>query len=187
MLFEKIQLEGDEEILSTLRAHWFILFAQGLSVLFLAFLPLVGWYIVLMADSSGFSTLSVSLSSYTGYFFMFYSIWLLLQVMAFAYMWTNYRLDVWIITSKRIIAIDQVRLFDREIGSFRLERLQDVNIEISGIIATFLDYGLVEAQTASGSADEFIFRNLPNPREVKATILAAADKRISNGNADGVS
>ena len=90
-------------------------------------------------------------------------------------MWTNYYLDVWTITNKRLIAIDQHGLFHRETASFRLERLQDMNVEINGIIATFLDYGILEAQTAGGDDDKFRATGLPHPRELKSLILEASD------------
>lgn len=98
--------------------------------------------------------------------------------MTLAYIWTDQYLDVWVITDRRIVAIDQKRLFVRNIGSFRLERLQDMNIEIPGFLATMFDYGNIEAQTASGSEEEFSARYLPKPREIKAVILEAADLRM---------
>jgi hypothetical protein len=102
--------------------------------------------------------------------------------MTLAYIWTDHYLDIWVITDRRIIAINQVTLFRRQIGSFRLEKLQDMNIEINGFIATMLHFGSIEAQTASGSEEEFQSRYMPNPRELKAVILEAADKRINNNS-----
>ena len=96
--------------------------------------------------------------------------------MTLAHMWVTHHLDIWVVTNRRIVVIDQVSLFRRKIGSFRLEKLQDVNIEINGIIATFLHYGTVEAETASNNSDaEFRTKHIPNPRDLKALILKAAD------------
>ena len=81
-------------------------------------------------------------------------------------------------TDRRIISIDQKSLFVRSIGSFRLERLQDMNIEIPGVLATMFNYGNIEAQTASGSEEEFQVHGLPDPRGIKAIILKAADTRM---------
>jgi len=179
MLFEKIQLESDEKIIKVARKHWFIFASQAVSIGVVAIAPLLGWAVLssLMQNSS--ATIAVDLSKYTPHFIFFYSFWLLVNWMTLAHAWTIYYLDVWVVTDRRVIVIDQVSLFRRHIGSFRLEKLQDVKIEINGIIATFLNYGVVECETASESHDqEFRTKHLPRPRELKSTILEATDIRM---------
>jgi hypothetical protein len=87
--------------------------------------------------------------------------------MILASLWTDYYLDIWCITNKRIIKVDQVALFRRKTGSFRLERMQDVNVEVN-----------VHVQTASADVEEFKASFLPKPQEVKSVILAACDKLL---------
>jgi uncharacterized membrane protein YdbT with pleckstrin-like domain len=94
--------------------------------------------------------------------------------MAFFGVWTNYYLDVWTVTNKRLITVDQRGLFNRETGSFRLERLQDVNVSVRGILATLIGYGDLQAETASEDRD-FVARGIPDPQELKALILKASD------------
>ncbi|MCF7815651.1 MAG: PH domain-containing protein [Candidatus Pacebacteria bacterium] len=171
MLTEKIQLETNEKILIQVRKHWFILLVQLLSVLFISVIPFV-LYFTLLATAE---TLSSFLLEYVPVFVTLGTAWLLVMWMALFNVWTNYYLDVWTITTKRLIAVDQRGLFYRNTGSFRLERLQDINISIRGIIATFLNFGDLEAQTASEDR-EFVARNIPHPRELKALILDATDK-----------
>jgi uncharacterized membrane protein (GlpM family) len=176
MLFEKIQLEADEKIIKIVHKHWFVLVSQAVSIAIVAIAPIVGWVAVELLTQKHTSTLNINLSEYTPYFIYFYSFWLLINWMTLAHMWVTHHLDIWVVTNRRIVVIDQVSLFRRKIGSFRLEKLQDVNIEINGIIATFLHYGTVEAETASNNSDaEFRTKHIPNPRDLKATILKAAD------------
>lgn len=176
MLFEKIQLEADEKIVQTIHKHWFVVFSHAVSIGLVAAAPLAGWIIISILTQQADSTLPVELATYTAYFVFFYSFWLLVCWMMFIHAWTTQHLDVWVITTRRVIVIDQVSLFRRRIGSFRLEKLQDVNIEIDGILATFLKYGTIEAETASGSHDaEFRTTHLPHPRNIKAIILKVAD------------
>src|SRR5690606_39334527 len=99
-----------------------------------------------------------------------YSFWLLINWMMLASIWTDHYLDVWVITSRRVININQAGFFRRQIGSYRLEQLQDLNVEINGIIETLLDFGTIHAETASGSLEEFKPRHLPHPRELKSLI-----------------
>ncbi|MFT7507035.1 MAG: hypothetical protein ACI92I_000173 [Acidimicrobiales bacterium] len=185
MLFEKIQLEDDEKVIKTVHKHWYTIFSTSVGLIITVLAPLAGVILIENLYSSYIPTTNLHLSDYVTYFVFLYSLWLLLHWMLFAHVWTTYYLDIWVITDRRVIVIDQVSLFRRHIGSFRLEKLQDVNIEINGIIATFLDYGVIEAETASGGHDtEFRTKNLPHPREIKSIILQAADVRMNHQNTD---
>ena len=178
MLFEKIHLEEDEKIIIIVRKHWFRLFYRCAGVITTALLPLIGWIIVTNVLDSASATITIDYDQYNKHFLYIYTLWLLINWMSLAYIWTDHYLDIWCITDRRIIAINQVSLFRRQTGSFRLEKLQDMNIEINGFIATMLHFGSIEAQTASGSEEEFQVRYMPRPRELKAIILSAADARM---------
>ena len=180
MLFDKIHLEEDEKLLKIVRKHWFYLLSRVITVIGSAILPLIAWFLIEFLSKKSGTTLPISIGYYNLYFLYCYSIWLLFHWMTIAYIFTDHYLDIWAITDRRIISIRQIRLFKRHTGSFRLEKLQDINIEINGIIATLLGYGVIETQTASGSDDEFRERFIPKPRELKALILEAADKRMRN-------
>ena len=103
----------------------------------------------------------------------FLSIWLI-----FLTQFTDYYLDVDIITNDRIIDIEQTSLFGRSISELDLTRVQDVHSEIKGIIASFFNYGLVVVQTAA-EHENFVFKQVPNPHGVRQRILelAALDRK----------
>lgn len=183
MLFEKIQLEPDEKIVTIEHKHWFVIFSQAVSIAVTTVAPLLAWVLIGTLATQNTTTIQIDLSEYTSYFIYFYSIWLLINWMMLAHMWTTHHLDIWVVTNRRIIRIDQISLFRRQVGSFRLEKLQDVHIEVNGLIATFLDYGTVEAQTASGSHDDdFKTTYMPRPGVLKSIILTAADERMNQQN-----
>jgi len=170
MLTEKIQLDDDEDILIQVRKHWFILASQILGVLIMGMFPTTAYFVFV-----NFAHIDASLiDPYIPFLITLFSAWLLIVWMMLFRVWTNYYLDIWTITNKRLIAVDQRGLFNRNTGSFRLERLQDINVSIRGIIATFLDYGDLEAETASNDR-EFVARNIPKPQELKALIMSASD------------
>ena len=173
MLAEKINLEADEVVLTQVRKHWFVITMQIVSLVFAGIAPAVLYitFLILAGD-----TLRATASLYWQHMLFVYIVWLSFLWMGAFNLWTNYFLDVWTITNRRVIAVDQRGFFSRTIGSFRLERLQDLNIEVNGILATMLNYGTLEAQTAAGSEDEFKATGLPNPDELKSIILSAADK-----------
>lgn len=171
MFAEKIQLEGDETILILVRKHWFIITLQMLSVVTVAVFPFVAFIVFKLLPIS----LPISMAGYDTTLVALYTGWLIFSWMALFGIWTNYYLDVWTITNKRLISVDQRGLFFRNTGSFRLERLQDINVSIRGILATFLNYGDLHAETASADRD-FVARAIPKPQELKALILSATDK-----------
>jgi hypothetical protein len=180
MLFEKMQLEEDEKVIVIIRKHWWIIFTKILAILIFACVPLALLLIftgiqsvadpLVNIDSTQWFTIHIAQILFV------YTIWLLLLWITLANFWTDYYLDLWAITTKRVILVDQRGFFRRFLSSFRLERLQDMNIEINGIIPTLLDFGTIEAQTAGGSNEKFTSPHMPHPRDIKALIVNAADE-----------
>lgn len=180
MLFEKIQLEDDEKVIMVIRKHWWILVVEMVSIVTLAFIPLVFLFIFSnlenVLSTTLFDSVSSWVSTHTPHLVYMYTAWLLLLWMTLGNFWTDYYLDLWAVTNKRVVLIDQRGFFHRFMSSFRLERLQDMNIETKGVIATLLDYGTIEAQTAGGSNEKFIGYFMPHPRNIKALIVQVADE-----------
>lgn len=176
MLVEKIQLEDDEHILIQVRRHWFVLCTELAGLLLAGLLPVFIHLVVLRYVS--FESLRFTISN--SYIVFLYAVWFLFLWMALFSSWTNYYLDVWTITNKRLVSVNQHGLFNRNTGSLRLERIQDIDVTVKGMLATFLDFGLIRVETASEDRD-FAARNIPKPQELKALILSASDK-ITFGN-----
>lgn len=177
MLFEKVQLEDSEVILKIVRRHWFIIVAELFAIFIAALLPfaLLATLAFLPEDMQLFSlgnllTLQVVTFAICA--------WLLMTFMTGFMLWTNYYLDTWIVTDRRIIYIDQRSFFNRNVSMFRLERLQDIEIRTVGIIQTFLNFGTISAQTAGSTENNFISYGLPDPRGLQATIQRAVDTRL---------
>lgn len=69
---------------------------------------------------------------------------------------TVYRWFIWnsgnyIITNQRVIRIEQLSLFNREISEAEIDRIQEISTEIKGPIRTMFGFGTVKIQTASNS------------------------------------
>ena len=179
-LTERIHLEQDEKVIRVMRKHWFILFSKVAGPIILLVLPF--FVIPFLGTNPVIANLFGSVAEVGALVTFFVGLWSLLMWVSIWTAWTDFYLDIWTITNRRVIAINQRGLFHRHIASFRYERLQDVDIQIKGIIATFLDFGTLEAATAGHDDDnggEFRFVGAPQPREVKAAILRAADERVS--------
>lgn len=155
-----INLYPDEKVMMTIRRHWFVIFSQSLVVSILALVPLIIFF------SFG-DFLKIFLTN--NLFLFFYTLWLLYLWIYFSIIFLEYYLDVWIITNKRLIALQQISLFNREISEFPLEKIQDITVEINGVIETFLNFGDIIVETA-GEEKELEFRQIPNPEESKNLI-----------------
>jgi len=169
-----ITLEATERILTVVHRHWLTLWLRLFSIVVFTILPLVAWVVILIAAGT-LPTLPYDIAVYTPHFMVLYCSWLVFMLMAVGQLLLNHYLDVWVVTNERIVSVDQQGFFNRTIGSFRLDRLQDINVEIHGVIATLLDYGTVEVETASEGPSEFRAYNIPHPQQLKTIIMEAAD------------
>ncbi len=88
----------------------------------------------------------------------------------FWYSWIDYYLDVWIVTDQRVVNIKQRGLFSRSISEAKLNRIQDVQAEVHGLLPTFFHFGNVTIRTA-GNETFAVFEQVPSPYETSREIL----------------
>jgi uncharacterized membrane protein YdbT with pleckstrin-like domain len=173
---EQLKLESDEVILATVRKHWLILISKTALVVIAAVMPFIFFPILLSATP--LAELAPYVDPWIMHLLFLGCAWLLISWMVLFSIWTDYYLDMWIVTTKRVIAIDQQGFFKRRVASFRLERLQNLTVDIRGVIETLLNFGNITAETA-GNTETFIIRGIPDPRGLKALIQEHADEVIA--------
>lgn len=161
-----VNLENGETVLLQVRRHLFVFYMRILFVVLLFFAPLffTPWIAALLGNV--FSVSGPLL--FTAVFLL----WTLTLWLVFFLQWTDYYLDVWIITDRRVIDIEQKGVFNFEISTFRLEQIQDVTIEVRGVIATLLKFGTIHVHTA-GESPNFIIHDAAHPLEVKEALMRA--------------
>ncbi len=168
MPIKQLQLREGEKKLLVLHRHWFVLAREFAAIVFMLAIGVVAFslrdslYVFVDASIAG-PIAAFLLSLYT----------LLVLALAFA-MWINYRLDVWIITSRRIIDVEQRGLFNREVSEFLISRVQDITAETPNIITTLLNFGNLTIQTAGHQ--NFTIREVPKLEEAKRIILEYSHK-----------
>lgn len=178
MLLEKIELEQDERVVCTVRKHWFVIFSELIGSFIMVLVPLFA--IIALAFTPDLPAVAAILTGHRAIAAYILSLWILFSLLTGFMIWTHYYLDLWLVTDRRIIVIDQVRFFNRKVSSFRLERLQDVKATVSGIIPTFLNYGTLHAHTAGNTEENFTSTGMPDPRGLQAIIQKATDERLRN-------
>ncbi len=159
----------DEDVILMLRRHWFKFILHMLPSLFF-FLAIV--VIQIVFTSTGLA-LDFPLGK-TG-FYLFQTVLLMFWWLVTAIIFLNYYLDVWIVTTKRVINIEQIALFRREISELEHGKIQDVTTEVMGMIPTLFKYGNVYIQTAA-SKGRFIFKDVPEPVFVRDVIMKLQQK-----------
>lgn len=108
------------------------------------------------------------------------SAWYLFALLLFFTHFTDFFLDVWIVTNERVIAILQHGLFARDVSQARLYQVQDVKTTVRGPIQTMLGFGDLRVETAGLGHGDFHFDNIPNPNATARKImeLAEADRKF---------
>ncbi len=165
-----ILLNKEEHVIHEIRRHWYVLLTESIGLLILFFIP---WLLFIGLDITG-----VSLGDDGSALFVFISaLWFLILWFSFSIIWTNYYLDAWFITDSRVIDVEQHGLFNRDVSEFRLDKIQDVTLEIKGFLPTMLHFGDIHVQTA-GEAREFVIRHVPYPYHVKEIIIKEHNKAV---------
>ena len=132
-----LSLDPGENLILEVHRHWYVLAAQALVMFVLAIAPLVFSSVI-----SRFAPVHLSLPAEEASLkIFFYCLWLLILWVSFFVIWTNYYLDVWYVTDKRIISIDQVGVFHRKVSNIRFDSILDVSIEMRGAVQTLLKFG----------------------------------------------
>jgi membrane protein YdbS with pleckstrin-like domain len=169
-----IDIASDERIILTLRRHWFVLLMESLGSIFLFILPFV--LLAIFTSATVQRTMGIlqlpAISTKTISFLS--AFWLLFIWFRLYSTWTSYYLDKWVITNKRIVTINQVGFFNRDVSSFKMDKIQDIETKVEGLLETFIDYGDITIQTA-GEAADFKMHDVPSPAKLKEVITHQQD------------
>lgn len=172
----RVSLDPGESIILEVRRHWFVFIPTGLFSFVLAVAPLFLFGLI----NSFFEIRAFLGASSTELFWFFYFLWLLVIWMTLFVQWTNYYLDVWYITQKRIIDVEQRGLFHRDVSNLRFDRIQDISIEMKGILAHFFHFGDVHVQTASQDSSDFVIRHASNPEKIREAVFNLHNKEAES-------
>lgn len=159
----------DEKVIHVLRRHPITLFGWALGVLFILVGPFLVWWLIgytrpdLLEAEATRALIIMGGSA----FFLFAWLFLFQNFM-------DYYLDIWIVTTKRVLNIEQTGLFARTVSELRLYRIQDVTSTVNGFLHTILDYGDMEIQTA-GEKVRFVFEQIPHPTLISKSVLEYAE------------
>ncbi len=167
-----IEIDDSEKIIRVVRKHWFILLGDIFVLIFFVAIPTLLFFALHLIPID--SIIHFAGNAIFAQAFFFFS-WLFVVWMIGWNMWTDYYLDVLLITDSRIFDIEQKGLFRRTSSSFRIDKIQNVTVDQKGIIQTLLNFGTLQLETA-GEREDFIAHFIADPYEIKKFINELQDR-----------
>ena len=134
-IFKNAHFDGQEEneqVLRIVHRHWFDIMVQFIPSIVCVFL------LVVSAGVVPFMFPDFWKSSSSGFWFFETLMAMVLWVWS-ALILVDYYLDVWIITDRRVVNVEQKGLFVRQVSELRYQKIQDVTTEVEGFFPTLLN------------------------------------------------
>ncbi len=186
-----ITIRDQEEVVLVKRRHHFIL-VRSLIFFGISFVAILVLMIITFFASFTFPEIVAEslpfLLEYKARILALYSLSLLALVLwqvVFVVV-AEYYLDCWVVTSERTIHTELRSLFSRILSSVPHHRIQDVTVDVKGIIPTLFRYGDLQIQTA-GQFQEFIFNDIPYPYDTQEVIFKAQKEYLRKAKEKGLS
>lgn len=99
--------------------------------------------------------------------------------------WIGWWFSVFIVTDQRLIQITQKGLFHRSVIDMRLNQIQMINYEVSGLQETVLGFGTIMMQTYVG---DLVIHDIHHPAAIQKKLLEVLRERgiapVSSPQAD---
>jgi len=114
------------------------------------------------------------------------SVYLLFIWLLFFFSIIDYILDIWVITDKRIIDVQQNGFFSRVISEQMVVKIQDITSDTHGFWPTVWKYGNLTVQTAA-EQNKFYFEEISDPEEVRDLLIRLAASAATPSTPDSES
>jgi len=164
----------NEKVILVVRKHLIVLLPYFLHIVLMCLLPIIFYIFVIPSILPAFleepyNRLFMLLSLiYYGF------VWIIVFTI-----WTDYYLDIWIVTNERILDIEQIGFFNRVVSELDLKRIQDITSSVHGLLPTMFGFGNIHIQTAAEER-RFDLKLVPHPvtirRQITKLYRAAREK-----------
>lgn len=182
--FLYLNLRPNEEVKYIVRHHWAGFVGTMILVFVMAMLPVLALVILhyILPNRSPDTTYTV---------IIVVSAFLIFLLTFLFSAWINYYYDIVIITSERMINVNQVGMLARQTSELNLRQVQDASAQTHGVWQTAFNYGLLVIQTAgetSGSSTPrvglegfFSIPDVPDPNRLARLVLELHHEALGNG------
>lgn len=159
----------DEQVLLVVHKHWASLLGETAltivpGLVILGILLLFRGLPLTLVDASVHSIITLLLP------FCFLTLWTILAVQ-----WTNYYLDMFVVTDRRIFYTTQMNFTERTTTQWNIHDVQHVSVRFSGLFESFFNYGSIRIEGGE-EGDTAYIGGIPDPEYVAAVILKQDDR-----------
>ena len=158
-----LHLKPDEKIYVVLRRFWPVFWWQILSATLLIIAPFFFLFALFRIGNFGLIIFWLALLFGLVWFIRIYFVWYF---------------NAFVLTSLRLIDIDQKGFWQRTVSEAGYDKIQDVTYQLKGVWQTFFKYGKVSIQTA-GTTVLLELRSVRYPDEVQQLITVIQQKFLA--------
>ena len=160
-----ITFEGQkpkEKVVDFGRKHPLVMGKMGLIILAVA-LVIFGFFLKL-----GFSSVTSYITIVAG----------TIGVIYFLRCWFIYSHSIYIISTDRVISMDQRGFFSRRVSESTLDKIVNVTQDVRGFVRTIFNFGDIVIQTSCSGNENSIIKlvDVPNPNEIQKKITHTASE-----------
>ncbi|MBP6085562.1 hypothetical protein KA517_04995 [Candidatus Gracilibacteria bacterium] len=158
-----------EKVVLIIRKHWIVDVGILTKTFFAVFWPLLAYAIVNLLQP-------LPPTIYINIGVVIMHLYILFALFWYYVRWIDHRLDLIIFTDRRMVDINQTRLFNRKVSEANLAQIQDVASEVNGFWGTVLGFGILNIQTAGPDGNVFEMSFVRQPSLVTSTIIELRDQ-----------
>lgn len=159
----------DEQVLLVAHKHWASLLGEagltivpGLTILWL--LILLRGLPLTLADASVHAIITLLVP------FCFLTLWTILAIQ-----WTNYYLEMFVVTDRHIFYTTQVNFTERTTSQWNIHDVSHATVHFGGLIESFFNYGSITIEGRE-EYNPVTIGGIPDPEYVAAVILKQDDR-----------
>lgn len=153
-------LEDDEEIVAVCHRHPFVVLKDLIKLLVIGVVLPIGLYLLFPE------------------FWMFFVIWLVINLFRIARKYLIWYHDALLVTNVSLIDVYWHSMFNRSSTRLEYQMIEGVTQDIKGFIKTIFNYGNISVQVMSGG-EAMSLKDAMNPRKVERLILDNQEKYSS--------
>ncbi|MBU1166857.1 PH domain-containing protein [Patescibacteria group bacterium] len=167
--FVSQNLKDGEKVVAVIRKHW----AGFLKPIIITFLILVVPFFFVIFFFSRWWTMLI------------FFVWISVGLGYGLFQWFTWYFDSFVVTNKRVINIDQKRIFAKSVSEANLENIQNITYEINGLMASIFGYGTIKIETA-GSETSINVSGISHPADLQELISTRQSKMKKTVSADDI-
>ncbi|MCL5795262.1 MAG: PH domain-containing protein [Patescibacteria group bacterium] len=128
------------------------------------------WLVVLLIYKFSFYVTWGYYNYLVTYGFFIALAWSLYILFIVWYIWAN---TIYLVTSLRIMSVEQKGWFSRIISEATLENILFISHKVEGPLQTMLNFGSIHIRASGVVEEEIVFRNINNPYDVQQKIVTS--------------